>query len=184
MGRECRQVDLDHPVEEGPRVGLDLLVGPQVMGDRLGGIGRVLPAGGPQVAGRGVVVGEQGGGGADLGPHIADGGLAGGRQAAGPWAQVFNNGPRAALHGEDPGHLEDHVLGRRPAGEFAGEVDADQLRPPHVEREAGHNVHRVRSAHPDGHHGQPTGIGGVAVGADHHPTREGVLLENDLVDDS
>ena len=35
----------------------------------------------------------------------------------------------------------------------------------------------------DGDHAQPAGVGGVAVGADHHPAGEGVVLEDDLVDD-
>ena len=31
---------------------------------------------------------------------------------------------------------------------------------------------------------EAAGVGRVAVGADHHPAREGVLLEHDLVDDA
>ncbi len=45
------------------------------------------------------------------------------------------------------------------------------------------NVDGVTATHPDGHHSQSPGIGGVAVGADHHPPGEGVVLEEHLMDD-
>ena len=56
--------------------------------------------------------------------------------------------------------------------------------PADVEREAGHHVDGVGAADADGHHAEAPGVGGVAVGADHHPAREGVVLEHDLVDDA
>ena len=77
-GVERRQVDLDHPVEEPLGVGLDLGIGAQVAGHRVGGVGDLLAAGRLQVRGHVVVVGEQRRGGADLGAHVADRGLAGG----------------------------------------------------------------------------------------------------------
>ena len=65
----------------------------------------------------------------------------------------------------------------------AGEVDADEPGPAHVEGGAGHDVDGVPAAHADGDHAEAAGVRGVAVGADHHPAREGVVLEHDLVDD-
>ena len=101
----------------------------------------------------------------------------------GAGAEVLDDGAGAALHREDLGDLEDDVLRARPAAERAGEVDADELRPAHVEREAGHHVDGVGAADADGDHAEAAGVGGVAVGADHHPAGEGVVLEHDLVDD-
>src|SRR6478735_2014632 len=63
-------------------------------------------------------------------------------------------------------------------------LGADELRPTDVEREAGHDVDRVGATDPDGDHAEAAGVRGVAVGADHHPAGEGVLLEHDLVDDA
>ena len=63
-------------------------------------------------------------------------------------------------------------------------MDTDELRPAHVEREAGHDVDGVGATHADGDHAETAGIRGVAVGADHHAARERVLLEHDLVDDA
>ncbi len=49
---------------------------------------------------------------------------------------------------------------------------------------AGHHVDGVGAADTDGDHAEATGVRRVAVGADHHPAREGVLLEHDLMDDA
>ena len=62
-------------------------------------------------------------------------------------------------------------------------MDADELRPAHVEGEAGHHVDRVGAADTDRDHAEPARVRRVAVGADHHPARERVVLEHDLVDD-
>jgi hypothetical protein len=155
----------------------------QVGGHPVGGVGDGLPPGGLEVGGHVRVVGEDRRRGADLGSHVADGPLAGGRDAVGAGAEVLDDGTGAALDGEDLGDLQDDVLRARPTGELAGEVDADQLGPPDVEREGGHHIDGIGAADADGHHPEAPGVGGVAVGADHHPAREGVVLEHDLVDD-
>ena len=184
VGLEGGQVDLDHPVEVGGRVGVDLVVGPEVGAGGLGGHGHRLAAGGGQVArpmrsskGKTDVVAPI------SAPMLQMVALPVALMAAVPGSEVLDDGAGAALDGEDLGHPQDDVLGRRPARQPAGEADADQRRPPQAERAAGHHVDRVGPAHADGHHAQPAGVGGVAVGADHHPAGEGVALEDDLVDD-
>ena len=149
-----------------------------------GELGHLGAAGGRQV-GRDVgVEGEQRGGGADLGPHVADRGLAGGADGVGAGPEVLDDGPGAARHREQFGDLEDHVLGRRPA--------ATAIRVRCTPMSLGQrtlNGWPVMTSmaspppDPDGHHAQPAGVGRVAVGADHHPAGEGVVLEDDLVDD-
>src|SRR4029453_16451086 len=145
-----------------------------------GGVDVVLAAGGFEVAGHGQVVGEQGGGGADLGAHVADGPLAGGGDRLRARAEVLDDRSRPALHREDVGDLEDHVLGRAPPVELAGQVDAYEPRPAHVEREAGEHVDGVGPADPDGDHAEAAGVGGVAVGSHHYPAGEGGRLETSL----
>jgi hypothetical protein len=56
---ERGQVDLDDLVEEPLRVGCHLVVGPQVLGHRVGAVGDALPVRDPQVAGHRLVVGEE-----------------------------------------------------------------------------------------------------------------------------
>ena len=47
----------------------------------------------------------------------------------------------------------------------------------------GHHVDRVGAADADRDHAEAARVRRVAVGADHHPAGERVLLEHDLVDD-
>ena len=183
VGRQGGQVQLDDLVEECARVCFDLVVGAQVVGHGASCVGQGLAAGGLQVTGDRVVVCEQRGGGTYLGAHVADGALAGGREAPGAGPEVLDNGTRATAHREDVGDLQDDVLRGGPTAQLAGQVDADELGPAHVPREAGHHVDGVGAAHADGHHGEAAGVRGVAVCADHHPAGEGVLLEHHLVDD-
>ena len=68
--------------------------------------------------------------------------------------------------------------------ELAGQLDADGLGPADVPGEAGHDVDGVGTANADRDHAEPAGVRGVAVGAEHHAAREGVVLEHDLVDDA
>ena len=172
------EVDLDQLVVERT------VVGSQIVGDLVGGVGDGLAPRRLQVHRHVVVVAEQAAGGADLGAHVADGGLAGGRDAVGAGSEVLDDRSGAALDGQHPGDLEDDVFRRRPAAERAGELDADHLRPADVEREAGHHVDGIGAADTDGNHAEPAGVGGVAVGADHHAAGERVVLEHDLVDDA
>ena len=50
--------------------------------------------------------------------------------------------------------------------------------------EPGHDVDGVAAADADGDHAEAAGVGRVAVGADHHAARKGVVLEHDLMDDA
>ena len=65
----------------------------------------------------------------------------------------------------------------------AGQPHADELRHAGVERPARHHVDGVGAADADRDHAEPAGVRRVRVGADHHPARERVVLEHDLVDD-
>ena len=101
----------------------------------------------------------------------------------GALAEVLDDRAGAALHREDAGDLEDDVLRRGPARQRPAKVHADQLRHAGVERPARHHVDGVGAAHADRDHAEPARVRRVAVGADHHPAGERVLLEHDLVDD-
>ena len=125
---ELVEVDVDHAVEEPLGVVHHLGVDAQVLGVRVGEVGQRLAPGRLQVRGRAGVVGEQRARGADLGAHVADRGLAGGRDRLRAGAEVLDDRAGAALHGEDAGDLEDDVLRRGPARELAAQVHADHLR--------------------------------------------------------
>jgi hypothetical protein len=178
------EVDADDLVVVALRVRQDLVVGPQERRVLRGEVGDLLALGRLEVASHRLVVGEQRGGRADLGTHVADGALAGGGDGLGTGAEVLDDRARAALDREDLGDLEDHVLGRAPARQRPGELDADEPGHAQVPGHADHHVHGVRAADADGDHAETAGVGGVGVGPDHHPAGEGVVLEHDLVDDA
>src|SRR5205823_12053822 len=53
----------------------------------------------------------------------------------------------------------------------------------HFPGEPRHHLAAVGAAHADREHPEAAAVGRVGVGADHEPAGEGVVLENDLVDD-
>ncbi len=129
-------------------------------------------------------VGEDGTRGADLGAHIADGGLAGAGEVLRAGAEIFKNGVGTALDGQHAGELEDDVLGRGPALERAGQAHADDARHPELPGHARHHIHRIGAAHADRQHAHAARIGCMGVRPDHHAAREGIVLQDDLMDDA
>ena len=183
MRLEIVEIDLDDAVEVALRVRVDLGIGAQELGVLVGEPCQSGAVRGLQVQRGAGVVREQGARRADLGTHVADRGLPGRGDRFRSGSEVLDDRAGAALDGEDAGHLEDDVLRCRPAGQAPGEADADQPRHTRVERPPGEDVDGVGPTHPDRDHPQAAGVGRVAVGPDHHPAGERVLLENDLMDD-
>ena len=143
-----------------------------------------LAARGHQVFGDVHAVRENGARGADLGAHIADRGLAGAGEVLRAGAEIFEDGVGAAFDGQQAGELEDHVLGRGPALERAGQPHADQARHPQLPGHARHHVHRIGAAHTDGQHAHTARVGRMGIRPDHHAARERVVLQDDLMDDT
>ena len=184
VGRQGGQIDLDDLVIVGSRIGQHFVIGTQVMGDRIGGFGSAFSAGALKVAGHGLVIGKDRSGGSDLCPHVAYGGLSGGADAPRARTDVLHDGTGTALYGQDLGYLQNDVLWRRPAAQFACQVHADQLREPHIPGKPGHDVDGIGTANPNGYHAQAAGIRGVGICTDHHPAGKGVILQHDLMDDA
>ena len=170
-GDEIRKVDLDGFCVFGVGVGRKLH--PVVL-SRLG----------RQEAPRHRVAGEDGGGQAQLGPHVGDRGPLGHRETSQALASVFEDVAHVALRREDLQELEDDVLGRDPGGEFSRQVDPDHLRAGEEERLAGHGERHVEAARADGKHPQRAAGGGVAVGAQKRLCGLPEALQVDLVADA
>ena len=98
--------------------------------------------------------------------------------------EVLNDSASASLDGEDTGELEDDVLGGGPAGELAGELHTNDLGGLELPGEVGHDVDGIGTTDTDGAHTETTSVGGVRVGTDEETTGEGIVLEEDLVDDT
>ena len=146
-GSSVGEVDLDDLVVEVLGVPEDLGVGDRgARGSRSASRATSRPVRRLEVRRHPLVEGEDGGGGAELRPHVADRALAGRADRLGPGAEVLDDLVGAALDGEEPAEVGDHVLGRGPAGELAGEVDADELRVEHLPRQPGHDLAAVGAA--------------------------------------
>ena len=181
---ERAQVDFHDAVKILFRICFDFGVGLEVFCNLVGGGGNVGAAGHLEVAAHGIVVAEGGAGCAHFGTHVGNRCLAGSGEAACAFAEVFDNGIRATLNGEDSCELEDDVLGGSEALELAGELHADHLRVLEFPREAHHGIHGVCTAHANREHAEAASVHGVGVGTNHHSTREGVVFEHHLVDDA
>ena len=184
MRFERVEVDFDDQVEIGLGVGLNLGVRGQEVFVGLGEGGDPCPLGGVEIGLRTFVVGEDGGRRPELGAHVGDGALAGGRDRRRAGTEVLDDAIGAALDGENAEQLENHVFWRCPALEAAGELDPDDLRLQDLPVKPGHDIDGVGATNADCDHPEATGVGGVRVGADHHAARESVVLEHHLVDDA
>ena len=76
------------------------------------------------------------------------------------------------------------TLRRSPATNLAGEVDLDDLGALQLPRDASHDINRIGTTDTARNHAETAGVGGVRVGTDHETAGEGVVLEDDLVDDT
>mmetsp|Transcript_8070 Transcript_8070/g.13163 ORF Transcript_8070/g.13163 Transcript_8070/m.13163 type:complete len:599 (+) Transcript_8070:685-2481(+) len=175
---QVAQVDLNHLVVRGARVGA------QVLAEGVRGRGQARAVGRAQVGVHTGRVGEGGAGGPDLGAHVADGAHARAADGVHALAVVLHDGARAALHRQDVRHLEDDVLGRGPAAEPARQVHANHLGALELPGHAGHHVHGVGAAHAHRAHAQAARVRRVRVRANHQATRESIVLQNNLVNDT
>jgi hypothetical protein len=178
MGLEFGKVDFDDLVVFG------VLVGGKVVSKLLGVIGDHGAVGGIEIVGHAVVEGEEGGGGADFSAHVADGSHASATEGFDTRAGVLDDGTCSALDGENAGDLEDDVLGGRPATNFPDEIDTNDLWALELPRKTSHDVNGISTSDAAGNHTEATGVGGVRVSADHETTGEGIVFEDDLVDDT
>lgn len=76
------------------------------------------------------------------------------------------------------------TLGGGPSADLALETDTDDLGALKLPGNVGHDVDSVGSSNTAGNHAETSGVRGVRVGSDHETSGEGVVLEDDLVDDT
>lgn len=147
-------------------------------------VSNLLSASGVQVVGHSLVEGEGGGGSTNLGTHVTDGTHTGTRQVVNTLAEVLDDGTGSTLDGEDTGDLKNDILGGRPSGELTGQLDTDNLGGLELPGETGHDVDDISTSDTDGEHTETSSVGGMGVGTDEKSTGEGVVLENDLMDNT
>jgi hypothetical protein len=178
------EVDFDNAVEVLLRVGVHFGVSGEVLGDLVGQLGHIGAVGGFQVTRHRLVVTEGRGRCSDLGTHITDGAFTGTANAVGAFAEVFHDGTSTALNGQDTGDLEDNVFRGCPTRKLTGQFHTDYFWLLEFPWHSGHYVYCVGTTNTDGDHTEATCIRRVAVGTDHHTAGEGVVFEDDLVNDT
>ena len=178
-----RQIDLYYLIKVFFRMLMDLGIGGQMIRDPIREPGDIRSICGAEIYGHTLVIGEERRRRAQFGAHVGDRCFARTADGAGARTEVFDDFIGPAADRQYAGQFQDHILRRGPAAERPGEPYANQPRPLQLPGHAGHHVYRVGSAYPHCDHAEPTGVRRVGVGADHQAAGEGVILEDDLVDD-
>ena len=168
---DLREVELDHFLVFRIRVGLK---GPEIL----------LPPLGLEEPVSLLVCGEDGGGGTELGPHVADGGPLGHGERLHALTSVLENLAHPALDGEAPEKLQDHVLGGDERLKTPFELHPHHFRHLEVEGFPGHGQGYVHPPSPDGQGTDPPGGGGMGIRAEEGLTRDREPLQVHLMADS
>ena len=116
-------------------------------------------------------------------PHIRNGAFTSRTDRLRAGTEVFDNLVRAALHGQQPTDVEDHVLGGRPPVQLPRQPDPNQFGVQHFPRQSRHDFPRVSAADADREHAQAAPVRCMRIGPDNQPTGERVVLQYDLMDD-
>ena len=178
MGLELGQVDFDHLVV------FRVLVRGEVVRELLGVVGDQRAVRGVEIVAHPVVEGEEGGRGADFSSHVADRSHASAAERFDTRSGVLDDGTCSTLDGKNAGDLENDVLGGCPTTNLSNEVDTNDFGALELPRKTSHDVNGISTADTTSNHPKATGVGRVRVGANHETTGEGVVFEDDLVDDA
>ena len=150
----------------------------------VGKLGNRSTAGLVQVSIHGGVEGEDRGGSTNLGTHVTDSTHTSGRKGINTLTKVLNNGTSTTLDSEDTSELEDNILGGGPARELTGKLNTDNLGGLKLPGEVGHDIDGISTTDTNGKLTKTTSVGGMGVSTDQESTGEGVVLKNNLVNDT
>lgn len=160
------------------------LVRLKVVLERLGVFGNLGALGGAEVIAHTLIVREKGCGSANFSTHVTNGSHACAAQRFNTRAAVLNDGTGTTLYSKDTSDFKDDILGGGPASNLASEVNANDLRALELPWNVGHDVHSIGTTNTAGNHTQAASVGGVRVCTNHETTREGIVFEDDLMDDA
>jgi hypothetical protein len=76
------------------------------------------------------------------------------------------------------------TLGGSPAGKLSGQLDTNNLGCLQLPGKTSHDIDGISTTDTDSSHTKTTSVGSVRVGTDEKSTRESVVLEHDLVNDT
>ena len=122
--------------------------------------------------------------GTQFGSHVTDGGLAGGRDAVQSLAEVFEDGVGSALYGKNAEDFENHILRSGPTREFACKMHTDEAWHLEFPRLTGQHIYGISTTYTYCHHAETAGIRSMRISTHHHTSRECIVFEHYLMDDS
>lgn len=76
------------------------------------------------------------------------------------------------------------TLGNSPARELASQINTDNLRALELPWNISHDVDSISTTNTARDHSETTSVGGVRVSANHKTTRERIVLEDNLMDNT
>jgi hypothetical protein len=97
---------------------------------------------------------------------------------------VLNNSTSTTLDSEDIGNLQDNILRSSPAVELTSELDTNNIRGLKLPGEVGHDIDSIGTTDTNGGHTETTTVDSVRISTDKKTTREAVVLEENLVNDT
>ena len=127
---------------------------------------------------------EDGGGRAQLGTHIGDGGALRHRQRGHAVAAVFHDFAHAAFHGHDAQHFQNNILRGDPRLQLAVQIHPHHFGHGDVIGAAAHRDRHIQSARAERQHTDAAAGGGVAVGADQRFAGDAEPLQMHLMADA
>lgn len=175
---KLREVDLDQLVVLGA------LILTQLLGVFAGEVTNVLTLGGLQVVVHTVVEGEHRGGSTNLSTHVTDGTHTSARERGNTRSVVLNDSTGTTLDSEKARNLQDDILRSGPAGHLTGKLDTNHLGSLQLPGKTSHDIDSIGTTDTNSSHSKTTSVGGVRVGTDHQTTRESVVLQDNLVNDT
>ena len=158
-----------------------VVLGPILRCQRGEGVQPLLPF---EVRSGTLVAREDRRGGAELGSHVGDGGALRHVEMRHAGAVILEHAVHAALDGQPPQHLENHVLGRHPRLQAAVQLHPQHLWHAHAIGASRHGQGDVKPAGTDGQHAHAAARRGVAVGAQQRGARHRVAFEVHLMADT
>src|SRR6185437_559365 len=137
-----------------------------------------------QIGGHPLIGWKHRGRGAELGTHIGDGTLPRSTYAACAGTDIFDNRVRTARNRKLAGHVQDHILWRRPAVELSSQIDGDVPRIEHFPGPPRDSIDSVGAADTDRASTKSARVWRVRIGADNQFAGKGIIFQHRLMDDA
>ena len=116
--------------------------------------------------------------------HVTNGTHTGGRKRGNTRSLVLNNCTSTTLNSELAGNLKDDVLRCGPARQLTLKLNTNYLRTLQLPRNVSHHINSISTADTASNHVETTSVWSVRVRTDHETTREGVVLNDNLMNDT